>query len=114
MSSPQSVAKDTAKAIEWYEKAARQGSEDGKVCLAMQYILTEDPKAHKKEFQLCMPLAKGGSSLAMCALGIMYADGVGVPQSDKLARKYFQQAIDAGNPDAAAMLAEFEAALGKA
>lgn len=46
----------------------------------------------------CRQAAEGGDAEAHAHLGHMYANGVGVDQSNDTARQYFQGAADAGNP----------------
>lgn len=46
----------------------------------------------------CRQAAEGGDAEAHAHLGHMYANGVGVDQSNETARQYLQGAADAGNP----------------
>ena len=46
------------------------------------------------------PLAEQGDPEAQHALGVMYADGRGVPQNDAEAAKWFRKAAEQGFPEA--------------
>ena len=50
-----------------------------------------------KEFRV---LAEQGDAAAQYNLGLMYADGRGVPQNDKKAVRWFRLAAEKGNADA--------------
>ncbi len=48
--------------------------------------------------QLLRPLADQGNALAQTSLGIMYAQGQGIPQDDVQALFWFRKAADQGTP----------------
>jgi TPR repeat protein len=50
--------------------------------------------------QILRPLAEHGDALAQAGLGVMYANGQGVPQDDVQALLWFRKAADQGNTDA--------------
>jgi TPR repeat protein len=52
------------------------------------------------EFDEAIALAKKGSPRAQLNVGIMYADGEGVTQSDKKAIKWFRKGAEQGNANA--------------
>ena len=52
------------------------------------------------EFDEAFALAKKGCPWAQVNIGVMYADGEGVTQSDKKAIKWFRKGAGQGNPDA--------------
>jgi TPR repeat protein len=58
--------------------------------------------------------ADKGSTSAMVELGVMYAAGTGVPKNDAEARKYFERAAAAGNPQGATNLMTLSGSAGNA
>jgi TPR repeat protein len=52
------------------------------------------------DFQETKKLAEGGSGLAQYSLGVMYANGDGVPQDYKEAMKWYRKSADQGNANA--------------
>jgi TPR repeat protein len=54
--------------------------------------------------RLLRPLADQGMALAQFSLGVMYANGKGVPQDSTQAANWFRKAADQGNADAQANL----------
>jgi uncharacterized protein len=52
------------------------------------------------ELQILRPLAEQGNALAQLGLGVMYANGQGVPQDYAQAAAWYRRAADQGVPDA--------------
>ena len=54
---------------------------------------------HKTAYKLWLPLAEQGDARAQLTLGFMYAKGVGVPQDDKEAVKWYRLVAEQGLAD---------------
>ena len=65
------------------------------VCFSLPLVGDE-----KKDFETTKALAVRGDSLAQYNLGVMYANGDGVPEDDKEAAKWFRKAAEQGNDGA--------------
>jgi len=59
-----------------------------------------DGKDYATALRLWRPLADQGNAAAQANLGIMYANGQGVPKDDAEARKWYRKAAEQGNAPA--------------
>jgi tetratricopeptide (TPR) repeat protein len=87
--------------VEWYQKAADQGTADAQFNLGLMYaqghgVLKNDSKA----VEWWQKAADQGDANAQCGLGVMYAEGHGVPKDHGKAVEWFQKAADHGNASA--------------
>ena len=57
------------------------------------------------EMQILRPLAEQGNALAQLGLGVMYANGQGVPQDDAQAVVWYRKAAEQGDADAQTIVA---------
>jgi TPR repeat protein len=57
------------------------------------------------EMQILRPLAEQGNALAQLGLGVMYANGQGVPQDYAQAVVWYRKAAEQGDPDAQTIVA---------
>jgi len=57
------------------------------------------------ELQILRPLAEQGNALAQLGLGVMYANGQGVPQDDAQAVVWYRKAAEQGDADAQTIVA---------
>jgi len=55
---------------------------------------------YEKAYQLWLIEAENGSAIAQANIGLLYADGLGVPRSDKEAVKWYRMAAAQGEPRA--------------
>lgn len=95
------VPKDTAKAVEWYQKAAMQGNAKAQTNLGVMYAEGEGvPKDAAKAVEWYQKAAAQGEAYAQNNLGVMYSRGEGVPEDSAKAVEWFQKAAEQG--DAAA------------
>ena len=114
------LAKDKAKAFEWYEKSHEAGSAAGTSGLGRCYLDGAGvPKCFARGATLLSDAARGGSKDACYTLGRAYADGRwGFPKDEKMARRYYSMGAsasiddcsDAGKEEAATWLREHPAA----
>jgi hypothetical protein len=95
------VAKDEAKAFEWYEKSHEAGYASGTGGLGWCYLLGNGvPKCLVRASTLMSQAAERGSKYACSRLGLVYADGLlGFPEDEKMARRYFSMVASATNDD---------------
>jgi TIR domain/Sel1 repeat len=95
------ASKDSAKAREWYEKAADKGSVDAMVSLGVLYAdgqgVAQDYAKAREWYQKAVGK---GSADAMYKLGNLYDDGHGVAQDFAKAREWYQKAADKGSVEA--------------
>jgi TPR repeat protein len=113
------LAKDLAKAFEWYEKSHEAGNATGTAGLATCYLVGKGvPKCQSRANTLMSQGAERGSKNACCNLGNAYADGLwGFPKDEKMARRYYsmmasasiEDCKDAGKEEAATWLREHPA-----
>jgi len=73
-------SEDITKSVEWYHKAAIQGDTDA---------------VHELTI-----LAEQGNTSAQKRLWAMYMNGIGVPKDEKEGQKWFEKAVENGDPDA--------------
>jgi TPR repeat protein len=59
---------------------------------------------YKTAVQLFRPLAERGDAVAQTALGVMYHDGIGVPQDYPQAARWWRKAANQGNAKAQVLL----------
>ena len=114
------LAKDVAKAFEWFEKSHEAGYASGTGCLGMCYLDGAGvPMCPVHGAILMSDAAARGSKNACYTLGRAYADGIwGCPKDEKMARRYYSivasASIDdcsvAGKEEAATWLREHPAA----
>lgn len=86
----QGMPKDSAEAMKWFDKANEQSK-------ALQAYNRSDFATARKVFT---PLAEKGQALAEYILGLMYANGQGVPESYTEALKWLQKAAEQGEAKA--------------
>lgn len=86
----QGVPKDPAEAMKWFDKANDQSK-------ALQAYNRSDFATARKIFA---PLAEKGQALAQYILGLMYANGQGVPESYTEGLKWLQKAAEQGEAKA--------------
>ena len=85
------LAKDVAKAFEWYEKSHEAGYAGGTGSLGSCYLNGKGvPKCPMRANTLLSQAAERGSKNACYKLGRAYADGLwGFPKDEKMARRYY-------------------------
>lgn len=97
-----------AEALQWYEKAARQGSNDAATNIALMYAngkgVGKDAAQAVNWFQHA---AEGGEASAQYNLALMYARGEGVPKDYHEAIRWLTAAADQNVVPAMLDLAEF-------
>ena len=113
------LAKDLAKAFEWFKKSHEAGDAVGTGCLGWCYLVGKGvPKCQSRANTLMSQGAERGSKNACCNLGNAYADGLwGFPKDEKMARRYYsmmasasiEDCKDAGKEEAATWLREHPA-----
>ncbi len=102
------IARDDAKAAEWYKKAVDLGDREAMFALAMMQIAGRAGPANREEgARLLAQSAKLGKAAAAYNLGLLYLEGQTFPQDIKRAAELFTQAAKAGNPEAQYALATF-------
>ena len=102
------LAKDSAKAFEWYEKSHEAGDATGACFLASCYLYGDGvPKCLARASTLMSQAAERGSKAACCTLGLAYAKGDwGFPKDEKMARRYYSMVASATNDDCTAAATE--------
>ena len=99
------VNKDTYQAMQWYQKAAKQGNTAAQYNLAKlfsQRSEKEDPHAQERAKYWYEKAAEGGQKEAINDLAILYMEGKGVKKDEHKAFSLFQKAAKLG--DSAAQL----------
>ena len=93
------------KAVEWYQRAARQGDARAQGNLGVMYHTGKGvmPDLEKAK-ELYEKAADQGNAQAQSNLGVMYAKGDGVTQDYEKAVQWFQKAADQGFVPAQAAL----------
>jgi len=86
--SGEGVKRDPLKYLHWMRKSAENGYPPANYLMGMVYI-SRDAMAASKYFEVAAGKEHGG---AMHMLGMMYARGIGVQQSDKEAVRWFRMA----------------------
>ena len=95
------VAKDMAKATEWYEKAAAQGHTDAQSKLAWIFARGEGvAKDAARVVEWTQKAAAQGDARAQLDLSWMYSKGIGVPKDVPKAVELLQKAAAQGNAEA--------------
>ena len=102
------LAKDKAKAFEWYKKSHEAGDESGTGSLGTCYLVGKGvPKCPMRANTLLSDDAGRGSKVACCNLGDAYADGRwGFPKDEKMARRYYSMVASAAINDCTAVATE--------
>jgi len=95
------LAKDLAKAFEWYKKSHEAGNVGGTGGLGACYLVGMGvPKCPMRANTLLSDAAGRGSKRACCILGIAYADGdCGFPKDETMARRYYSMVASASIDD---------------
>ena len=95
------LAKDVAKAFEWYEKSHEAGDAGGTGSLGYCYLVGEGvPTCLARGAMLLGEAARGGSKVACDNLGRAYAAGRwGFPKDEKMARRYYSMGASAAIDD---------------
>jgi TPR repeat protein len=95
------LAKDSAKAFEWYEKSHEAGNASGTAGLGACYLVRMGvPKCLARGATLLSDAAARGSKNACIYLGNAYADGLrGFPEDEKMARRYYSMVASAAIDD---------------
>ena len=95
------LAKDFAKAFEWYEKSHEAGDASGTGELGGCYLDGVGvPKCLVRGATLLMDAAGRGSQCACDTLGFAYAIGcIGFPKDEKMARRYYSMVASASIDD---------------
>jgi len=100
------VPKDTAKAIDWFHKAALQDYDKAEYALGMIYSLNPDtPHDYPQAAVWFHKAVVQGNMNAAVMLGALYEQGMGVPQSDQTAMGWYKMAADRDIPAAQYALA---------
>lgn len=98
------VSQDTTKAQYYFEQAVQQGSQQAQTHLNQIYYQQAMEAFEKGEYattyRLFKQLADQGVSDAQYNLGLMYQDGIVVPQNKTMAKQYFEQAAKQGSKQA--------------
>jgi TPR repeat protein len=95
------LAKDLAKAFEWYQKSHEAGYASGTGSLGLCYLHGYGvPKCQSRANTLLSDAAGRGSKVACYNLGRAYADGLwGFPKDEKMARRYYSMVASASIDD---------------
>jgi TPR repeat protein len=104
------VAKDRAAAAGWYERAAAQGNDMAATALALLQ-LDGEPGNPAEAARLLAGPATRGNAFAQHRLGLLHAEGLGVPRDLGRARHWLGRAARQGHAASAAALARLEAEL---
>jgi TPR repeat protein len=114
------LAKDLAKAFEWFQKSHEAGDASGTASLGWCYLVGKGaPKGLARGAMLLGESAARGSISACCLLGRAYAKGLwGFPKNEKMARRFYSMVAsaaiddcsDEGKEEAATWLREHPAA----
>jgi TPR repeat protein len=89
------VLENDQEALKWYQLAAEQGYAEAEV-----NILKLKKKATSQALQVLMDDAELGIAKAQYTLGVMYANGQGVPQNYQESVKWYQLAAKSGHDQA--------------
>ena len=93
------VERDVEQALYWYQQAAERGLAEAQFNLA--HLLVEQEISSVAAAEWMQMAAEQGMPDAQYLLGVIYAEGIGVPMNDEKARLWLQRAIDQGQADAA-------------
>ncbi|QCE34643.1 sel1 repeat family protein [Acetobacteraceae bacterium] len=95
------IPQDSAKAAEYYQKAAGEGNAEAQMNLGFLYDVGRGvPQNYEKAAEYYQKAANQGDAAAQCNLGILYENGQGVPQNYEKAAEYYQKAADQKNANA--------------
>ena len=95
------VARDAAKAVEWYEKAALQGVSQSQTNLGIMYAKGDGvPRDAAKAVEWWQKAAAQGHANGQYNLGVMYAKGDGVPRDAVKAVELYQKSAAQGHAGA--------------
>lgn len=105
------VPENDALALQWYDRAARQGHAQAQYLLANLYAfghagVPEGHDAMRVAAQWYFEAARQGHMDAQYSLGLLFLAGSGVTQNAAEARKWFGRAARQGHADARAYLKE--------
>ena len=101
------IAKQYAKAVEWYRIAAEQGYADAQCNIGHMYDMGEGVTQDDAEaVRWYRKAAEQGNAYAQCYLGDMYKYGQGVTQDDAEAVRWYRKAAEQGNADAQCYLGD--------
>jgi TPR repeat protein len=91
------LAKDLAKAFEWYEKSHEAGDASGTGRIGWCHLHAHGvPKCPMRGATLMSQAAERGSKDACDTLGFAYAKGIwGFPKDEKMARRYYSMVASA-------------------
>lgn len=103
------VRESDALALQWFERAARQGLPEAQYHLGNMYAyglagLPAEADGARLAAQWYFEAARRGHAEAQYSLGILFLTGSGVEQSAAEARRWIGQAAAQGHADAAAYL----------
>jgi TPR repeat protein len=95
------LAKDLAKAFEWYKKSHEAGNASGTGCLGLFYLRGNGvPECQSRANTLLSDAAARGSKYACHKLGQSYANGLaGFPKDEPMARRYYSMVASASLDD---------------
>ncbi len=100
-----SIPKDSAKAAEWFQKAAAQGNTVAQFLFGSMYRIGEGlPKDAAKAVEWYQKAAAQGHAAAQSNLGSMYLTGEGFAKDVAKAAEWYQKAAAQGNDDAQSKL----------
>lgn len=104
------VRESDAAALQWFDRAARQGLADAQVHLGNMYAyglapLPPDVDGARLAAQWYFEAARQGHPEAQYALGILFLTGSGVQQNAAEARRWIERAAAQGHADARTYLA---------
>lgn len=106
------AAPDIAKAVGWYEVAARNGSPEAQVELATAFYLGRGrPRDNAEAARWFLEAAKAGDAGAQYLLASMYEKGEGLACDLRLARYWYYAAATSGDAAAALKVREIDAKL---
>ena len=96
------MEKDAAKAVEWYRKAAKQGSVDAQFNLGECYYegTGVEKDAAKAVEWFRRAAEQGNDAEAQYYLGAYYYNGTGVEKDASKAVEWYRKASNQGNKDA--------------
>ena len=96
------VPRDTARAVEWFKKAAEQGNVQGEFSVGFMYAVGEDGFERNTVMAAAWfrRAAENGHPNAQINLGNMYRMGDGVERNLETALFWFQKAADQGSEQA--------------
>lgn len=95
------VAKDAAKAVEWFRKAAEAGSAKGQAALGWMYDDGEGvARDAAKAAEWYRKSAEQGNRFAQLTLGLKYTSGDGVSKDAAKAAEWYRKAAEQGDQEA--------------